>query len=111
MKRKSVTEKVESMGVYDLDGTVDKLIERLVDLRKRYGENLVIDVDHGYYDDDYSINVYWNREETDEEFEKRKKKERRLAETRRKNREKDKALKEKQEREEYERLKEKFENS
>lgn len=70
MERRKVSERVKTLSLYDLDGSIDDALARLEGLKKEFdGEELSLDVEEEYYD--MLLVVYKVREETREEYEKR----------------------------------------
>jgi hypothetical protein len=95
----------EQYGVitYLLEGTGTSVIRSLNKIIEEVGETFYIEKDYHYYDDDgFDLVGYYEREETDKEYEKR------LA-AEKKARDKKKQVEEERDRKEYERLKAKFE--
>jgi hypothetical protein len=109
-KSRDITEKLESFGMYDLEGPVDTLIEELQRIKEDYPHhtNLRIVEDSPYWDNDDQYGVYGTRPETDQEKEKRLEKARKARETRKKNKEEAERKKTEKEKAEYLRLKEKY---
>jgi len=69
---KLVTEKLESLGLYDLEGTIDSVIERLQRLKETYkGKDISLDLRSQEYDDGKEYAVVWARPENEKETAKR----------------------------------------
>lgn len=67
-----VREKLETLGLYDFDGELDHVIERLENLHKTYpGKKLKLDLRRCEYDDGQEYAVLWERPENDVEKKKR----------------------------------------
>jgi len=98
-KKKIISENVENIAPYDVEGTLAQLNDKVQDLIAKYGPSTTIWWDPNFYyayDPNPSprFSVQRSREETDEEQEKRLKKEK-----------EDKQTREARDRAEYERLK------
>ena len=92
--------------LYELEGSLDKAIEYLKDLKRKYSqyENLRFDVDCDW--DSRQLNLWGEIDETDAEYEARINREKTIQAQN----DKRKAQNDKRDREQYERLKAKFEN-
>jgi hypothetical protein len=103
MKRKKIYVDVNHISIYDIEGSLDTLIKRLETTKKNSEEqNLLISLETDFVTNEQEYVIYYYRDETDKEFNKRKLQ-------KKKQREKDRIQKEKHERKIYERLKKKFE--
>ena len=76
MKKIYITEKLEEISLYDLEGSIESTIEYLkniwVNLSDGTNEvNLEVETKYGYDSDIQHFVVYTSRLETDEEYEKR----------------------------------------
>ena len=76
MEKARVEVVVGNMSGYDFDGAINKVIDRLVNLRVQHGPDLVLQYgEWDLYDDSKSFNLVKVRLETDEEFASRCEKE------------------------------------
>ena len=101
MEKKKIKEHIEFLSVYDFEKSISDLIKMLKTNYKKYN-NPQLEVSESYSGLSEGMRVYYLREETDIEFEKRKFKEKIKRKT-------EKEYREKQDRKTYERLKKKFE--
>lgn len=106
VKRKLKTEFVKTLSVYDMEGSIQDLIERLNNISKEFPEHSNFSIDAEYYDDSVDFYIYAARLETQLEADKRAKeaKEAKIAAQARK------LKKEKEERAELARLQAKYGN-
>lgn len=96
---------------YDLSGSATKIIQVLQEWVNQYGDSVHIDIDinRGWYDDcEIEITGTYQRQETDEEFNKRIARQKKARETAKKKRAEEKVKKEDEERKELARLLKKY---
>lgn len=69
-KKKSIEESLEIR--YELEGPINRVIDKLKELRSQGWQRLTFDYSRGYYDSiDIEVKVYKTRLETDEEEQER----------------------------------------
>lgn len=72
MSEVQVSEHLETVSLYDLEGTVESAIERLQKLMQKYpGKTLTLDCQRESYGDEKEYRVIWRRAENEEEKKKR----------------------------------------
>lgn len=112
MKRNMVHEIVGRWSPYEFDGQLFDVINRLKRLEEEYEERGSLYLNAEWCDYDHVDIVFTlRREETDEEFAKRKQKAEKAAQTRRRNRERKLAQQEAADRALYEKLRARFETA
>lgn len=74
-KKQLVKTYVQDVYYGDLEGSIDEVIKRLQDLKEKHGEGAELTIDYYGHDAGIDVSVYTSREETDEEFEDRIKRE------------------------------------
>jgi len=115
MKKKIIKESKYLGTCYSLfDGkSLNEIIILIQDIRKTYGEDSTLDyfTEYNYDDGVGAFNVFYNREETDEELATRMKRNRSAKIAKKKSDAKRKEKKEKRDLLEYERLKAKYEKN